>query len=307
MESPGLRLRKIRSSARLLTALSLLVVLLSAYLRLDGAGLGCADWPACYGQILTGEPRALQFGAVRLLHRALATISLLLACTLVWQCWRRPALPAVAQPATLLLLLMLVLSAIGVWSSDPRQTLVTFLNIMGGLGLVTFSWRVVLASGPGSMLSQRPAPRLALCLGAATLSLTVVLGALIGAGYTALVCASLPGCAGSWWPAQPGWAALEPFATLTMPPPAGDPGGTNLHLLHRYSAVATLLLLGLAGLQALADESRRKAAKALLFLLAVEVGLGTLTVFSAFSLWLAISHGVAAAALLAVLASLLRR
>jgi heme A synthase len=80
MASAGLRLRTIRATALLLTVLSLMVVLLSAYLRLDGAGLGCADWPACYGRLLASEPGELHFGVVRLLHRAVASISLLLAC-----------------------------------------------------------------------------------------------------------------------------------------------------------------------------------------------------------------------------------
>jgi heme A synthase len=307
MASAGLRLRRIRATAFLLTALSLMVVLLSAYLRLDGAGLGCADWPACYGRLLASEPGQLHFGVVRLLHRAVASISLLLACSLVWQCWRRPSIESAAGPATLLLLLMLALSALGIWSSDPRLTLVGFLNIMGGLGLVTFSWRVVLASSPGSMLQRPVAPSLALRLGAAALSVTVILGALIGASYAALACASFPYCGGRWWPGADDWAALKPFLVLATTPTAGDPGGATLHFLHRYSAVATLLVLGAAALQALAEDARRHTAWVLLVLLVVEVALGSLTVLSGFHLWLAVSHDVGAAALLASVATLLSR
>ncbi len=303
--SHGLRLRSIRTIGLLLTALSLLVVLLSAYLRLDGAGLCCADWPACYGRLLADEPATQRFGAVRLLHRVGATLSLLLACFLVWQCWRRPAIRAAARPATLLLLLMLALSALGIWSADPRLTLVGFLNILGGLGLVTFSWRVVRASAPASMWHGRTAPTVLLRLGAGLLTLTVVFGALIGAGYAALACPTLPDCGGRWWPAAAGWAAVQPLATLTGAAPPGDLGGLNLHLLHRYAAVGTLLILGAAALKALGDEQRRRAAALLLGLLVAAVCLGALTVVSGFSLWLAIGHGVCAAALLASVATLL--
>jgi heme A synthase len=258
MASAGLRLRTIRATALLLTVLSLMVVLLSAYLRLDGAGLGCADWPACYGRLLASEPGELHFGVVRLLHRAVASMSLLLACALVWQCWRRPSIEPAAGPATLLLLLMLALSALGIWSSDPRLTLVGFLNIMGGLGLVTFSWRVVLASE--SWVDAAKAGR-------------ADPGAAPGSGRAVGYCG--PGC--------PDWrqllgarlrfvsrlrrqlvarrGRLGGAAALLCPdtatPAAGDPGGATLHLLHRYSAVATLLVLGAAGVQALADEERR--------------------------------------------------
>jgi len=304
----GIRLRRIRTLARLLTALSLFVVLISAYLRLDGAGLGCADWPACYARLLALPPAAPDYGMARLLHRAAASLSLLLACLLVWQCWRRPPLRPVAFPATLLLLLMLALSALGIWSSDPRLTLVNLLNILGGLGLVSFSWRVVLASEPAAMLQPRcAAPTVLLRLGAACLTLTVVLGALIGASYMASACTTFPDCAGRWWPVAAGWPRLQTLAVLQAAPQAADPAGVNLQLLHRYAAVATLLLLGSAGLQALASAERRRAAALLLLLLLATAALGVLTILAGFSLWLAVAHGVCAAALLATLASLLQR
>jgi heme A synthase len=307
--SQGPRLRRIRSLARLLTALSLLVVLVSAYLRLEGAGLGCADWPACYARLLALPPAAPDYGIARLLHRTVASLSLLLACALAWQCWRRPALRPVAFPATLLLLLMLALSALGIWSSDPRLTLVNLLNILGGLGLVSFSWRVVLASESTVMTLQRPAcaPTVLLRLGAACLTLTVLLGALIGATYMASACTTFPDCQGRWWPVAAGWPAMSTLAVLQAAPQPGDPAGVNLHLLHRYAAVATLLLLGAAGLQALASGERRRAAALLLLLLVTTAALGILTVLAGFSLWMAVAHGACAAALLAALATLLQR
>jgi heme A synthase len=306
--SQGLRLRRIRSLARLLTALSLLVVLVSAYLRLEGAGLGCADWPACYARLLALPPAASDYGIARLLHRAVASLSLLLTCALAWQCWRRPALRPVAFPATLLLLLMLALSALGIWSSDPRLTLVNLLNLLGGLGLVSFSWRVALASEPPAMtLQPHAAPTVLLRLGAACLTLTVILGALIGATYMASACTTFPDCQGRWWPVAAGWPALPTLAVLQAAPQPADPAGVNLHLLHRYAAVATLLLLGAAGLQALANPERRLAAGLLLFLLVTTVVIGILTVLAGFSLWLAVAHGACAAALLATLATLLQR
>ena len=303
------RLRQIRQIALLLTALALLVVLLSARLRLQGAGLGCADWPACYGRLLSGEPQAQQFGVVRLLHRLFASLSLLLACVLAWLSLRPPSLPSTAGPASWLLALVLALAALGFWSADPRLALVGFLNILGGLGLVSFSWRVVLASSPPARLartSSASAPTLLLHLGTAALSLTVILGALIGARYAALACTSLPDCAGSWWPTAAGWAAVQPFAVLAGQPSAGEPGGLTLHLLHRWSALSTLLLLGAAALQALAERATRKVAMALLVLLIAQLTLGVLTVLSDFTLALAIAHGVCAAALLASLATLRR-
>ena len=136
-----MRSRRVRALAIFTCLLSILVVTVSAYLRLSGAGLGCADWPDCYGRILEGVPHAPWEGA-RLVHRIVATLALLAGILLVWRCWRPQPLQPAARYATLLLALMLFLSVVGVWSSDPRMALVNFINLIGGLGLVTFSSRV---------------------------------------------------------------------------------------------------------------------------------------------------------------------
>lgn len=305
------RLRGIERLALALTALSIAVVILSASMRLDAAGLGCADWPACYGQLLAREPQVLEFGVMRMLHRIAATASLLLACLLVWRSLRPRPLRPVAFYSSLLLMLMLALSALGIWSSDPRLVLVGFLNIMGGLGLVSFSWRVVLACAGAQSAAAfgQPAapPSRAMRLGVAGLSLTVVLGAWLGASYAAVACTSFPACDGRWWPKADVLPALNPFVRLVAAPMPGDPGGVMLHLLHRYSAVGTFLLLGGAAIQALRLEATRTAARVLLALLVVELCLGALAVLSGLKLWLVVSHDVCTAALLATVATLLRR
>jgi cytochrome c oxidase assembly protein subunit 15 len=80
-----------------------------------------------------------------------------------------------------------------------------------------------------------------------------------------------------------------------------------LHLLHRYLALATFLILGSAALQLLRNEARRKTAAAILALLILELVVGGLTVLSGLSLWLVLAHGLIAAALLVSVATLLRR
>lgn len=298
MENHGGRLRKVRILALLLTALSFLIILVSVYIRLYGAGLGCAGWPDCYGQVLVGGPHP-HTGEVRILHRVTAALSLLLAFLTLSVCLRPTPIQPAARRATKLLVLMILLTFVGLWSTDPHRAWTTFLNILGGLGLVSLSLGLVLAAQPETPRTRPSRSAWLPRAGLVALVLASVLGALIGARYAAISCTTTPACAGVWWPAAQGWAALNPFATVTVAPLPGDAGGVMLHLLHRYCAAAALLLLGLAGWQALAGDATRTTGRWLLVLLVIEFALGSLTVVSGFNLWLALGHSVCAAALLA--------
>lgn len=295
------RLGRLRRLGMALTLLSLAVVAVSAYLRLLSADLGCGAWPECYGRVLAAGTYAPP-AAGRLVHRFVATAALLLAIYACWIAFRPHRLAPVARQALLLLGLMLLLSVVGIWSNDPRRVLVNFVNLVGGLGLVSMSWRIVMAAGAAG---QRPArPDALLAGGLAALTATILIGALIGARYAASACATLPDCGGAWLPTAGGLAALNPVATLTGPTPAGDAGGAALHLLHRICAAATLLLLGMAALRRRRDAAARPAAAAVMVLLGGEFLLGLLTVATGYNLWLAIGHNVCAAALLAAAARL---
>lgn len=297
MEAFSNRLRRIRYLALALAALSLLIVLISAWIRLNGAGLGCAPWPECYGQILSGGPHP-HSGGVRILHRVVASLALLLGFVLAWQCRRPFPLDRTRRSATLLLALMILLTFVGLFSADPHRVWAGFINMLGGAGLVLFSWHCFLAAQEETLPPGKPQGAGLLHAGLGLLVLTFALGALIGARYAAPACPALPGCGDAVWPTGPGWSALNPFARIEAPAFFGDAGGMTLHLLHRVAALATLLLLGLGGLRALGHPATRMGAGVLLALLVLQLSLGILTVLSGFGLVLAVAHGVCAAALL---------
>lgn len=300
------RLKRIRNLAVALTLLALLILLVSAFIRLRGAGLGCSPWPDCYGQLLAGAAN-LHGGAARILHRSVASLALVLGFVLVAQCLRPYPIQPAARWATALLSLMIVLTFVGLFSSDPHRVWPGFINILGGAGLVLLSWRTALAAADDAVRSPpRRSPAL-LHAGLGVLVLTMALGALIGVRYAATACPSLPGCSGIGWPANAGWSALDPFTGIVAAAGLGDDGGVALHLLHRYCALATLLLLGLGGVQGLARPATRASAGLLLVLLLVQFSLGVLTVLSGFSLWMAIAHSVCASLLLAATVQLLTR
>lgn len=249
----------VRVEALILTALTLAVVAVSAWLRLHGVGLGCADWPACYGRdfaVPTYAPPA----AGRLLHRLVATAALLLTIHLAWRAWRSRPSPVWAKPVFALLGLMVLLSVVGIWSHDPRNTAGNLINLVGGLLLVPLSWRVaILSRSPDQGLPARRS--VFATVAAMALVAAVLLGAWIGASH----------------------AAIDT-----------SPGGQALHWLHRGLAVLAVILLGAFAW----SRYRPGLAGAVLLLPAAEVGLGGQLVLGDFPLWAAVAHNVVAALIL---------
>lgn len=306
MDQRNARLRRIFLLALLLCVLSVVIVLVSAYIRLYGAGLGCTPWPDCYGQILSGGPHP-QAGGVRLLHRVVASLALFLGFGLLWQSLRPQPLAAPKGPASALLVLMLLLTLVGVFSADPHRVWAGIINMVGGAALVLLSWRTALAARiePPPAGGQRGTVLVHAGLGFLVFSLLI--GAVIGARYAAPACPTLPGCGDIWWPAAGSLAVLNPLTSATAPLMLGDDGGTALHLLHRYCALVTLVLLGLGAIRGLTQAGSRSIAAVVLVLLLLQFGLGVSTVLGGFALWLAVAHSVGAAALLAAGMHLLLR
>lgn len=304
MHEDDRRVRQIRVLAAALFALSLLVVLVSAYIRLKGSGLGCAPWPDCYGAILAGGalPHADQ---ARILHRAVASLTLLLGFVLLWRCQRPSPLHGPRRLATALLALMILLTLVGVFSASPQRAWAGFINILGGAGLVLLTaatWQVV---GVAQHTAQRR-PAALLHVGLGVLLLTLVTGALIGARYAGPACPALPGCGVPLAPTF-GLDALNPLVTIAEPMRYGDAGGVLLHLLHRSFSLASVVLLGFAGLRALAVPGARPVALAMLAVLLVQFGLGIAIVMGGFALDMTVAHNLGAALLLACGFVLLRQ
>lgn len=230
-------------------------------------------------------------------------MALLLTLLIVWRCYRPKVIGPAARHAFILLVLMLALSALGFLSADPRRALVAFLNIIGGLALVTFSWRIAMAADAGKADPvSPPAVGLQLRIGIAVLSTAVAFGAWLGATYSAVACPTIPMCEISGLSAADLGRALNPLLQLEAAPMPGDRAAAMLHMLHRGMALLALMLLGGAVVR-----MRRPAGWGVLALLVATMLLGIASVASGLSLWLVVGHGAMAALLLAAVATLLRR
>ena len=311
--------------------LALAVIALGAYTRLTDAGLGCPDWPGCYGR-LTPPVHDTHIAAAQarfpdaqidpfkarneMVHRYLA--GLLGLCVLaIFVVSRR--LPRGRGLAATLLALVVFQAALGMWTVTMNlMPVVVVAHLFGGFALLALLalLRFELRPDPPALL-QPAEPRLARLLPLAWLAFAVLLaqialGGWTSANYAAAVCYQLPLCE-SGWSAQFSLRAAfslplghETYEFGVLPYEAR----MSIHVLHRIGA---LVATGVVGSLALlcwrhATGARvRRLAVAVGVLLALQVTLGLINVIGQVPLLNAVAHNLTAACLLATLVLLMRQ
>ena len=300
----------LRRLALVAAALILAITSLSAFIRLSNAGLGCSEWPQCYGSRLrqvqqTREPLIADSGGVtvaRLAHRLIAVLELLAITTMVMVCFgNRPWLLREGALVLTMLTLAIGLAVLGRWTANARIPAVAIGNLLGGLLMLALSWRLA----AGGTEPGRPTQRMWAWVGVVVLLAQLALGALVSASYSGLSCAATGDCLRAAEAAAWPWQTLNPwrepvFAATPMPL---NPSGALVQLVHRGGAL--LALLALIPLAAVALRgNRRRAGAALLLLLVLQLGLGWLMVEMVLPLPLALTHNVVAGLLLATVVRL---
>jgi len=265
------RRQRVHGPAARLRALTLLtlcltfdLVLFGAFTRLTDSGLGCPDWPGCYGQsnplaahaqisaaqsVLPQGPVTHGKAWIEMTHRYLATgvgALIVVLALLSWIEARRGRATLSPWWASATLLWVCVQGAFGALTVTMKlYPLIVTLHLLGGMALLA-----VLAVQVARMRDARvglPAPLWRGALALALLSaVQIALGGWVSTNYAVLACDGFPSCQGSWWPAmdfEHGFALLRelgsgkdgaelPFAALTA-----------IHYVHRLVAYALLLAM----------------------------------------------------------------
>ena len=300
-----------RGVTGLAVVLALTVVVLGAYVRLSAAGLGCPDWPGCYGylsaaqaeahagQIATRfpeQPLQADKAAKEMLHRYVAgTLGLLVlaVAVLAWRSGRGRTLP-------LLLVGLIVFQALlGMWTVTLLlKPLVVTAHLLGGMAVLALLWWLWLDSrAPPTGMRWMPLRPLAV-IGLLLVAGQILLGGWTSAHYAGLACSGFPTCNGQWWPAGDYAAALGAK-------PMDAAGLVAIQWLHRLGALVVVLIPGALALNCVrrgAVVGRIGWLLGLLLLLQVALGIGN--VLTGLPLMLAAAHNAVAALLLLTLVSL---
>lgn len=303
------------------TALALVVVLLGAYTRLTHAGLGCPDWPGCYGfihvpsseaQLAHAEARfpeapvEAQKGWNEMIHRYFAgTLGLLISGLAIHALVRRGR---DGQPLRLPLALLGVViaqAAFGMWTVTLKLwPQVVTAHLLGGFTTLSLLFLLSLRlSGAVQPLQCQGAPRRLAAFALALVVLQIALGGWTSSNYAAVACIDLPMCHGQWWPQMDfanGFHLTQHIGPNYLGGQLDSDARTAIHMTHRMGAfcvVAVLLVLAWR----LQRVGQIYLTALMLLALSLQVGLGISNVLLHLPLPVAVAHNGGGACLLLTL------
>src|SRR5205809_859568 len=270
-------------------ALAFVVVVVGAYVRLSDAGLGCPDWPLCYGQPVPAQmPDDLAHAKAwkEMGHRYLAAALGLLILFVFFMSLRKRQSRSLAAA---LVLLVVFQATLGMWTVTMllKPAIVT-AHLLGGMAMLALLVWLALQQFDFVGDPRTRAVRFPAFVGLVAAVVQIALGGWVSANYAALACPDLPGCMGQ---------ALPPmdFANAFHLPREAL---TAIHWTHRVFALVLVAVAGWAALKASRIAALRPLAALTGILLLLQFSLGVANVALGLPLALAAAHNAGAALLL---------
>lgn len=316
-------MRWYRSLLVLATVLAFGVISLGAYVRLSDAGLGCPDWPGCYGHWVGVPDAAHEVAAAsaafpdqplephkawkEMVHRYFAGVLGLLIVSIAVLAWRRrAALRESPWLPTALVAIVAVQALLGMWTvTRLLKPVIVSAHLLGGMTtLAVLVWLLLRQRSPRA----RPEPpALGLIVSAALALVAVIiqiaLGGWVSSNYAALACSDFPTCAGAWLPEMDLTRAFELHRELGYSADGAllpNAALTAIHWLHRVGALFVAVLVGGLSIALWRRPDWRSWGIWLAGALVLQIGLGIANVVLLLPLPLAVAHNTGAALLLCV-------
>lgn len=306
--------------------LALVVVMLGAYTRLKDGGLGCPDWPGCYGHVVVPsssqliqeanvaaqvQPLEAPKAWAEMVHRYFAGSLALAITTLFILAWRRvKTMKAWVLLPTLLFVLLLFQAVLGMWTVTwLLYPAVVMSHLLGGMSILTLLWVYVLYLSGGLRAYAGEHYRFWAVLGLLLLLAQITLGGWTSSNYAALACPDFPYCQGDWVPtlnfreailAPLHWGPNYQGGLIDMS------GRMTIQFMHRLGALITVSYLAVLAIALFFSRSYTLMSLGLLLLslLVMQCVLGILNVILQLPVFIAVAHNAVGALLLLTMASL---
>jgi len=311
------------------TLLAFLVVVFGAFVRLSDAGLGCPDWPGCYGHVAVPDSEAKLAKAmekfpgavvearkawIEMIHRYLAGALGLLVLSIAVLAWR--ARSTLNQSPTLpiaLVGLIIVQATFGMWTVTLKlMPIIVTLHLLGGMTtLALLSWlmarqRPVPAARPNTERTP-PAVKRWARIALAVLFLQVMLGGWVSTNYAGMACTDVPTCHGSLVPTMDFGEGFSPVRELGMTSqgtPLSGEALTAIQWSHRVGAVVAVGAILVSGILVVPVPALRPLGVAVVIIVLGQASLGIANVLHVLPVPLAVAHNAGAALLLVSLVML---
>jgi len=309
--------------------LALIVVSLGAYTRLTHAGLGCPDWPGCYGmidvpntteQIKQAKQAFPEHEIVphkawnEMIHRYFAGSLGLFILIIAFLSFKYRYYKVPLKLPLLLLTLVIFQAALGMWTVTLKlMPIIVMTHLLGGFTTLCLLFllylRLTKSSDDVSDFSIKQYSKFAL-LGIVILALQIALGGWTSSNYAALSCTELPICQNGWFDSL---TFTKAFSVIPPEKYSYEFGylphneRLTIHVMHRFGAIiTTLYLVWFAWIILLKSHSKffRHSAMLLGLLLTIQISLGISNVWFSLPLIVAVSHNIIAACLMLALIKL---
>lgn len=308
--------------------LTLDLIMFGAFVRLTDSGLGCPDWPGCYGKItpigasahIEEALQAMPYGAVsfpkawiEMIHRYVGSILGLMIIGIVYMAWRyRRQLGNTPKLAVVTLIAVCIQGAFGAWTvTHQLMPIIVTTHLLGGmllLALMTWLAAREKTHVPITTSAARWAGWMA--GGLALLFVQIALGGWVSTNYAALACMDFPTCHGEWVPPMDfdgGFSLIRGLGVLPSGEMISQPALTAIHWVHRNVAFLVFAYLGILGWKMMAEPALRGPSRLLLTLLLAQLLTGLTTIFFQWPLLIAVLHNGGAAGLVLTSVTLLVR
>jgi cytochrome c oxidase assembly protein subunit 15 len=311
------------------------LIVFGGFTRLTDSGLGCPDWPGCYGlanpflahqhiaaaeELMPSGPVTVAKAWIEMIHRYLAMGIGVLIMTLMakaWLEWRR-AKSAAFAPAlpTALFLFVCLQGAFGAWTVTMKlQPVIVTIHLLLGMGLLALlTWMggredflVKPRQASGGNPAALRAVRLLAIVSALLLLVQIALGGWVSTNYATLACSDFPLCGGEVVPPldfEHGFALWRELGKTAAGHYLPFSALVAIHWVHRAFALVVVIGLGLTVWRAWAHPALRPTARRIAIVLAAQAATGIATVYFSFPLAIAVMHN-AGAALLVLLVTML--
>ena len=318
--------------ALIATCLAALVVMLGAFTRLSDAGLGCPDWPGCYGhltwptevhetaranELYPEMPVDTDKTWPEMVHRYFASTLGLFIVALSVIAWRhREARNYPFRLPLFLLFLVVWQGMFGMWTVTLKLwPQVVTVHLLGGISTLSLLWLLTLRlnnkrwTADADSWAKLQGLRSALIVGVVIVFIQIALGGWISSNYAAVACLDFPTCHGEWWPAMDlakGFDVTQEIGPNYLGGLLESEARVAIHMVHRLGAIVTSLYLMIfcAMLFKIAYPEARRMAMVILVVLVAQVSLGITNILLVIPLPVAVLHNAGGALLLMSLVTL---